>query len=166
MKDRNFTHRLVLTLATYEAIERGLVAHDAPEVEFEMRDNGVRFEMTIDGDIPALVEINNWYRDECRIRVWLWPSEGGGLQTGDVECSGWLNRWMLPGRLSIEQFSPPGFYVAARRANRLARLPGIDPLKDRFGLMALYMRTIETLETNLSRFASAVVSSDYNRKWS
>ena len=144
MKNVHYLHRLLLSLAANEAVKRGYVTYEGVACDERHSRAEVWFEMLVDGDIPALVYVNQWYRDECIISIALWPAEGGreamrngraNANAGEGFARGWLNRWAPGGAVAIEDFADFKVFCSKARQARMLSIEHPDEHEDPLQLM-------------------------------
>jgi hypothetical protein len=171
MKHVHYLHRLLLSLAANEAVKRGYVTYEGVACDERNSRAEAWFEMLVDGDIPALVYVNQWYRDECIISIALWPAEGGreamrnggaNANAGEAFARGWLNRWDQSGNIAIEDFADFEVFCSKARQARLLSIEHPDEHEDSLLLMRYSSKRAKGIQGQFDSLllpaASAVVS--------
>ena len=85
-RDERFL-RIVINLVN-TALDHGLIDQNDPWFP-NATEPFIRFSTTLDGDIPAVVDVSGWHDGVCSLRWALWPR----LPEVSLDISPFSNRW-------------------------------------------------------------------------
>ena len=131
----------------FEAMSHGLIVR---EMRWSSPRYGSkrRFEMNLDGDIPAVVDVAAWDREACQINWTLWPTSADVPLDTAIGSNSWSGEaWgsaSVDARIGMRLNEYGKFHCRISRRNRLKQVSDVTPTIKEI-LHARYMNTDQVL---------------------